>query len=212
MIVLGLTGGIASGKSTVAHMFRAKGYTVLDSDIFARDVVMPHKPAWCDIRETFGDEYLLPDGTLNRRLLGSTIFADDAARDRLNQIIHPRVIELIEQGIEVSRQKGEALVVVDIPLLFEIGYDRAVDVTVVVNVRPEVQMSRLMTRDGLDATEAQNRIDAQLPLSTKVEQADYVIDNSGTLEETTQQVAKLLEELLQPRNSGAGANATQDMI
>ncbi|NMB24448.1 MAG: dephospho-CoA kinase [Firmicutes bacterium] len=203
-MILGLTGGIASGKSTVANMFRSRGYTVLDSDIFARDVVMPHKPAWYAIRETFGDEYLLPDGNINRRLLGTTVFADNAARERLNQIIHPRVIELIEQGIEASERKGEALVVVDVPLLFEIGYDKEVDVTVVVDVRPEVQISRLQARDGLTAREAQSRINAQLPLSTKVEQAHYVIDNSGTLEETAQQVAKLLEDLLYPETEDRG--------
>ena len=196
MLVLGLTGGIASGKSTVANMFRALGCTVLDSDGFARDVVMPGTPGWCEIRESFGEEYFLPDGNLNRPLLGATIFGDSAARAKLNQIVHPKVIELIECGIEESRKRGDSVVVVDVPLLLEIGFEGRVDAVVVVNVEPKIQKARLRARDGLTFEEAQSRIDAQLPLSVKVQRADHVIDNSGSLEDTAQQVARLLDKLL----------------
>lgn len=196
MLVVGLTGGIASGKSTVSALLKDRGYTVLDADSFAKDVAKPQTAGWQEIRESFGEEYFHPDGSLDRSRLAATIFSDAAARQRLNQIIHPKVMELIERGIQEARERGESLVVVDVPLLFEVGWDKQMDKVVVVYVKPEVQLARLLERDNLTLKEAQNRIAAQLPLSLKARQADYVIDNSGPLEATYSQVDIIMGKLL----------------
>ncbi|NLJ85013.1 MAG: dephospho-CoA kinase [Firmicutes bacterium] len=197
MLVVGLTGGIASGKSTVAKMFVEKGYRVLDSDVFARDVVQPGTEGWQEIRAAFGDECLLADGSLNRTLLADIIFNDANARAKLNNIVHPKVLALIDQGIHEARLQGEPLVVVDVPLLYEIGFEDEVDVVVVVSVKSQLQMERLQARDGLTLEEAQSRIDAQMPLSVKASRADFVIDNSGSLENTQMQVNRLVDKLLE---------------
>ena len=195
MIIVGLTGGIASGKTAVANMFKDAGYTVLDSDAFAKEVVLPYEPAWHEIKQTFGEKYFLPDGQLNRRLLAENIFGDAKARQKLNRIVHPRVLGMISQGLGESRLRGERFVLVDMPLLFEIGYDEKVDITVVVSVSQDIQISRLMQRDGLTLSEAQKRINAQLPLSIKAKRADCVIDNSGSLEDTSKHVSNLIAKL-----------------
>lgn len=196
MLVIGLTGGIASGKTTVARLIKDRGFTVLDADQFARDVVIPGSAGWQEIRESFGEHYFNPDGTLDRALLAQTIFSDEATRERLNQIVHPKVISLIEQGIRMAEDRGESLVVVDVPLLFETELDEQMDAVIVVYVEPSIQVSRLQKRDKLTLEEAQNRIDAQLPLSFKVQRADYVVDNSGSMEETCIQVGAILDKLL----------------
>jgi dephospho-CoA kinase len=196
LLVIGLTGGIASGKTTVARLIKDRGFTVLDADQFARDVVIPGSAGWQEIRESFGEHYFNPDGTLDRALLAQTIFSDEATRERLNQIVHPKVISLIEQGIRMAEDRGESLVVVDVPLLFETELDEQMDAVIVVYVEPSIQVSRLQKRDKLTLEEAQNRIDAQLPLSFKVQRADYVVDNSGSMEETCIQVGAILDKLL----------------
>lgn len=196
MLLIGLTGGIASGKSTVSTLIKDLGYTVLDADKLARDVVLPHTAGWQEIREVFGEEYFQSDGSLDRGRLAETIFSDVTARQRLNQIIHPKVLELIEGGIQEARNRGESLVVVDVPLLFEVGWDKRMDKVVVVYAEPEIQLARLLERDALTLEEAQNRIAAQLPLSLKAQEADYVINNSGSLEDTSRQVDMLMDKLL----------------
>ena len=196
MLVIGLTGGIASGKSTVAKLIGERGFTVLDADQLARDVVRPFTAGWQEIREVFGEEYFCQDGSLDRARLGETVFADATAREQLNRIIHPKVIALIEKGIQAAEEQEERIVVVDVPLLFEIGLDQRMDVIVVVSVEPQIQLARLQKRDNLTLGEAQNRIDSQFPLAAKVERADYVIDNSGSVEDTCIQVGILLDKLL----------------
>ena len=208
MIILGLTGGIASGKSTVANMFREKGIPVLDSDIYAREAVTPNSPAWVDIKEVFGDEYLLPDGNIDRQKLGAAIFSDAGKREKLNGIIHPRVLARIAKELKIAKRKGEPLVIVDMPLLFEIGYDKQVDITVVVNVGQEEQLNRLRSRDNLTFDEAKGRIAAQQPLAEKAGMAHYVIDNSNSLQETAKQVEQLLHKVLGDSNL---ADATGDI-
>ncbi|NMB12880.1 MAG: dephospho-CoA kinase [Firmicutes bacterium] len=196
MLIIGLTGGIASGKTTVARLIEERGLTVLDADQFARDVVTPGSAGWQEIRESFGEDYFNPDGNLDRARLARTIFSDETARERLNQIVHPKVMALIEQGVRMASERGEPLLVIDVPLLFETGLDKRTDAVVVVYTRPEIQLSRLQKRDKLTLREAQSRIDAQLPLALKVQRADYVVDNSGSLEDTRMQVDAVLDELL----------------
>lgn len=204
MFVLGLTGGIASGKTTVAKIFREKGLTVIDCDQLAREVVQVGKPAWQEIRATFGREYFHADGTLDRRALGRKIFSDARARERLNQIIHPRVRERIREQISQAEKRGEKCVVVDIPLLFEAGFENEVDAVLVVYVDAETQACRLKNRDNLSAEEVRERIAAQLPLEEKVRRADYVIDNGKSFSETRCQVEYLLDRLLEKLEKGSG--------
>ncbi|NLA58167.1 MAG: dephospho-CoA kinase [Firmicutes bacterium] len=195
-MVVGLTGGIASGKSTTAKFLKELGFVVLDADRYARDAVRPGTPGWQEIMEAFGSEYFHLDGELNRGKLGRLVFQDAAARQRLNEIVHPKVIAMMERDIQAAAEQGEALIFVDVPLLYEIGLDKRMDTVIVVNVDPEIQLQRLQQRDSLSREEAQRRVDSQMPLALKVQQAEYVIDNSGSIEETLSQVKKIVDELL----------------
>ncbi|MBE3578235.1 MAG: bifunctional DNA-formamidopyrimidine glycosylase/DNA-(apurinic or apyrimidinic site) lyase [Limnochordales bacterium] len=194
-LVIGLTGGIASGKSTVLRLFREAGAETLDADEIVHRLEQPGEPVYEEIVAEFGREFVRPDGSLDRQALGRVIFADPRARERLNRIVHPRVIEKLQEEIAAARARGTPLVVVDVPLLFEVGFDRDVDRTVVVKVPAAVQLRRLMERDGLDETSARQRLEAQWPLAEKVRRADYVIDNSGTVDETRAQVWELVQRL-----------------
>ncbi|HZG77061.1 MAG TPA: dephospho-CoA kinase [Paenibacillus sp.] len=192
---VGLTGGIACGKSTVSRMLEARGAAIVDADRIARDVVSPGRPALLDIRETFGDDVIGADGSLDRKRLGAIVFGDEAARKKLEAITHPRIrAEMKRQIEEWNAKEPGRLVVVDIPLLFESRLDRmfAFEDILVVYVPREVQLERLMARDGMSREDAERRIDAQLPIEEKRRLADVVIDNSGTLEETERQVEAYL--------------------
>ena len=202
-IVIGLTGGIASGKSTVAAMFAELGAAIVSADAIAREVVEPGEPALEEIRAAFGPEVLLPDGRLDRRRLGAIVFADPERRRRLEAILHPRIRARMREQIEAAAGTGRP-VVAEIPLLFESPASRAlVDVTVVVYVDREQQLARLISRDGLTPAEAEARLAAQLPLEEKARLADYVIDNRGQLEHTRAQVVRVWEELVQRADGGA---------
>ncbi len=187
MKVLALTGGIGSGKSMVARMFAQLGADVIDADQLARDVVEPGQPALEEIATAFGRDILLPDGRLNRGKLAGIIFADPAARARLNAITHPRIRERMDAEI-AARPSGSGVLVVDIPLLYENDRTGSVETVIVVWVDAETQLRRLHERDGLTVEEARQRIAAQLPLDEKRAKADLVIDNSGTRENTGRQV------------------------
>jgi len=192
---VGLTGGIACGKSTVSGMLEARGAAIVDADRIARDVVLPGQPALQDIREAFGDDVLLADGTLNRKALGAVVFGDEAARRKLEAILHPRIrAEMARQMADWNEREPGRLVVVDIPLLYESGLDKRFDFEeiIVVYVPREVQLERLMKRDGLSSEAAEQRLDAQMPIERKKELADVVIDNSGSLEQTEAQVEAYL--------------------
>ncbi|MFS8523229.1 MAG: dephospho-CoA kinase [Limnochordales bacterium] len=194
-IVAGLTGGIASGKSTVARMFAELGAAVVSADEIAREIVEPGQPAWEEIRGAFGDEVLNPDGTLNRRRLGAIVFADEARRRRLERITHPRIREVMARRIE-DLAAGGTPVIAEIPLLFESEASLSlVDVVIVVYADPELQLERLMARDGLGREQAEARMAAQMPIEEKVMRADFVIDNDGDLERTRAQVRRVWEEL-----------------
>ncbi len=189
---IALTGGIATGKSRCAAVFRAAGVPVIDADIVARDVVAPGTTGMTAITSRFGPTVVAADGSLNRAALGALVFADAAARRDLEAIIHPRVYEAI--GRWFASQTAD-LAVADIPLLFETGRDDDFDVVIVAACRPEQQLARLMARNGLSEGDARARIAAQWPIAEKAARADYTIDTSGTLAETDARAAALLGEL-----------------
>ncbi|MGQ0667788.1 MAG: dephospho-CoA kinase [Nitrospiraceae bacterium] len=180
MLLVGLTGGIATGKSTVASMFRQCGAVVIDADQLAQDAVKPGKSAWRAIVKTFGRGILNPDRTINRRALGAIVFADRAELRRLERIIHPRVVrEQVRLTKEAFRKAPNAIVIYDVPLLFEAGIDKRVDKIVVVTVNQNTQIARLKKRNRLTRVEAVRRIHNQLALAEKVRHADFVL--RGTL-------------------------------
>lgn len=185
MLVIGLTGGIASGKSSAAAALEAAGAPVVRSDVLARAVVAPGEPALQEIRAAFGPAVLAADGTLLRRRLADIIFADTEARRTLERITHPRIHARMLAWLEARRAEGAPGAVCDIPLLFEAGYDRSgfLDRIWVVAVTGETQIRRLMARDALSREDALRRIGAQLPLGEKVRRADLVLENEGTPED-----------------------------
>jgi dephospho-CoA kinase len=191
-LVIGLTGGIASGKSTVSSMLMDMGITVVDADIEARLAVMKGEPAYNKIIEEFGREILLDNGEIDRQKLGSIIFHQDEKRQTLNEIVHPEVRKRMKEKTETAKQNGEEAVVLDIPLLFESKLTYMVDKTLLVYVDAETQLKRLIARNNLSVEDAQARIRSQLPLSEKLKLADSVIDNNGSLADTKKQLLKIL--------------------
>jgi dephospho-CoA kinase len=194
MLVVGLTGGIASGKSTVSRILRELDAEIIDSDVIAHELTRPGSECYNRIVEAFGPGLLNPDGTLNRRRLARRVFDNREELARLNAIIHPAVISIVKQKIDEARASPwpPEVLVVDAPLLIEAGMVPMVDVVWVVKVDESTQMKRLIARDRLSLDEAMSRIRAQMPLKDKVKYADVVIDNSGTIEETEQQVIESL--------------------
>ena len=186
--ILGLTGSIATGKSTVAKLFLSAGIPVVDADLGARAVVLPGAPGLVDIIEHFGEAYLLSDGTLDRKRLGALIFSDREKRKELDVLLKERINDWIQAEKERYISEGHKLIVLDIPLLYEGGYEDSCDAVMVVYVPEELQVQRLMSRNHLDADEAARRMQSQLSIEKKKELADFVIDNSGTIEETKKQV------------------------
>ncbi|WP_047985065.1 dephospho-CoA kinase [Ornithinibacillus californiensis] len=187
-LVIGLTGSIASGKSTVSSMFKELQIPVIDADLIAREVVKPGEPALDEIVSEFGEKVLFPDGTLNRKSLGTIIFSDAEKRTKLNAIVHPAVRKRMLEMKEFYINKGGKCVVMDIPLLFESKLTHMVDKILVVFVDEAVQLQRLMERDGSTRDEALQRIQSQIPVKEKVRLADVVIDNNGTIENTRNQL------------------------
>jgi len=206
--VVGLTGGIASGKSTVRHILEGLGAPTLSSDAVAREVVRPGQPAWEAVVAAFGSEVLRADGQLDRRRLAEFIFADPARRRQLEAATHPAIRERTLAWVEAQRHAGALAVVCEIPLLFEVGLDRPgsfVDRIWVVQVRPEVQWERLRRRDGLSEAEARARLASQWPLAVKAAAAHRVIDNNGSLEQLREVVAAAWRELLAEVAAESGA-------
>jgi len=192
---IGLTGGIASGKSTVTRLLRERGVVVLDADAIAREVVEPGSEGLAEVVAAFGPEVLTASGELDRAAMGRRVFADGAALARLNGILHPRIAMETARKVEAARAGGEVLVVYDAPLLVENKLHLGMQLLIVVAVDPATQRARLMARDGLTAEEAEARLASQLPLEAKVALADVVIDNNGSREATVAQVVALLERL-----------------
>jgi dephospho-CoA kinase len=193
-MIIGLTGSIASGKSTVSNMLKEKGYPIVDADKIARQVVEPGTPVIKEIAEHFGDEVLNEDGSLNREKLGKRIFKSEEERKKLNSIIHPAIRNEMIRQKEQWISKGAGTVILDIPLLFESKLQSFVEKIIVVSVTPEIQKQRLIARNELNEQEAADRINSQLLMVEKEAGADAVIDNNGTIEETKMQVETLLDK------------------
>lgn len=195
-LILGLTGNIASGKSTVSREFERLGAVIVDADQLAREVVQPGTRVLEELVEAFGEEILGPDGSLNREALGERIFSSAEARQRLNRITHPAIAELSTRRLsQLREQKTLPLIVYEAPLLFEAGADQRVDCVLLVTIDPQIQLQRLMARDQCDAASAQRKIAAQMPQAEKIARADYLIDNSTTLDAIRRQVERLWAEL-----------------
>ncbi|MBI4462893.1 MAG: dephospho-CoA kinase [Acidobacteria bacterium] len=196
MLRAGLTGGISTGKSTVAQMLEEMGCQVLRLDEMAHELMAPGQPAYREIVAAFGKEILATDDTIDRKQLARLVFADRAKLAQLNAIVHPRVIERTEaQLAEIARTTPDAIVVVEAALLVESGYHRRLDKLIVTWCRPEQQRERLLARTGLSRAEAEQRLAAQLPQEEKRRQADYQIDCSGSLDDTRTQVHSVVEQL-----------------
>lgn len=189
--IYGLTGGIASGKSTVAAMFAALGAPVVDADALARRVVEPGQPALAEIAQRFGPEVLRPDGALDRKRLGELVFADPVARRALEAITHPRIAAAGRDEMARHAAAGAPACIYEAALIVENQLHLGMDGLVVVAVPETVQLARLIARDGLDEAAARARLAAQLPLADKVAVSTWVIDNGGALEDTEAQVAEV---------------------
>ncbi len=196
MLKVGLTGGIACGKTYVADLLRDLGGEVTDADVVARAVVEPGQPAYSDIVKEFGYEILAADGTIDRAKLGALIFADEQLRLKLNAIVHPRVHAAQMQWMnEIAQRNPQAIAITDAALMIESGGYKRFDKIIVVHCASEIQLERLMTRNQLSRAEAMKRIAAQMPSTEKLKYADYSIDTSGGFAATKQQVIKLYPEL-----------------
>jgi len=190
-----LTGGIATGKSYCLAEFAAAGVPTIDADRLARDVVAPGTPGHAAVVDRFGRAVVAADGTLDRPALARIVFADDHARRDLEAIIHPAVYRAIDRWFAELGDRGEPLGLADIPLLYETGREVDFDIVIVASCPPEMQVERVMTRNGLSEEEARQRLAAQMPIGEKADRADYVIDTSGGFDETSAQVKHVLQSL-----------------
>lgn len=196
MLIVGLTGGVASGKTLVSKVFREEGAWIIDLDQVAREMVQPHRPAYHDLIKAFGKEILYEDGCIDRKKLASKVFTNPKQRERLNQILHPRIKEEMDRRIKAIGQRDpKALVVIDAPLLIERGEQHEVDQLIVVTSPKRQQIQRLMKRDGASEKEALMRISSQIPLQDKVKWADFVIRNNGSIKETRKRAKEIFKEL-----------------
>jgi dephospho-CoA kinase len=198
MLNVGLTGGIASGKSTVATMFAKHGAHLIDFDGLAHEVQEPEKSAWREVVNHFGDGILQPDNKIDRIKLGNIVFADKKKLIELDKIVHPFVYQEWDMLLEkIGKKEKHAIVLSDIPLLFEGNMQHLFDLTVLVLIAPEEQISRLMTRNGISKKEAGKRLKSQMPINEKIALADIIIDNEGSIPETEKKVGQVWQELLQ---------------
>ena len=193
-LIIGLTGGIASGKSTVANMLKNEGITVIDADVESRLAVEQGEEAYDHIVNHFSKSILLEDGSINRAKLGEIIFNNKEERMKLNEIVHPAIRKRMLQKKESAENNGEAIIIMDIPLLFESEFTELVDKTLLVFVDEDIQLQRLMERNHYSKQEALARIHSQMPLTEKKRLADVVIDNNGSLEQTELQLKNVLSE------------------
>ena len=198
MLIVGLTGGIASGKSLVAKVFQDLGAHVIDADKIVHELLEPDQQAWEEVVKYFGPEIVFPDKTIDRRKLGAIVFNDAEKRAWLNQCLHPKVFAVYTARVKhLCARAPHAIIVLDAALLIETGYHKKMDKIVVVYADQEQQMERLTSRERFSREQALARIRSQMPLSEKRKQADYVIENTGTREETEQQARDIFQKLRQ---------------
>lgn len=196
MLIVGLTGGIGSGKSVVAQMFKDEGAYVIDFDYLARRVVEPDKPAWRDVIAYFGTEILNPDRTLNRSALAEIVFSNNKGRKALEEFTHPRIFEERDALIKAIKDKDPfSIMIIDFPLLFELSFKEKFDKVILVHVSRDVQLKRVTERDGLAKQEVEKRLQAQIPIDDKRSLSDYIINNEGNFDDTRDQVRKIMQEL-----------------
>jgi len=198
-LIIGLTGGIVSGKSTVARMFKDLGAKIIDADILGHSVILPYKSAWKKIVKLFGEDILRNNLTIDREKLGKIVFADQALLKKLNEITHPEIIKLIKKEINMARNKThnqEKILLIDAALIYEAKIDRLMDKIIVVYIDEDEQIKRLIKRNNLSKDEASQRVKSQIPMKEKIKIADYVIDNNDTLDKTKKQVETIWREIV----------------
>lgn len=201
-VVLGVTGGIASGKSTVDNFFHQKDIPVIDSDVISHEILTPGNVGYAAVVSQFGPSYLNPDKTINRRKLGELVFNEPRQLQILNKITHPLIFQEIENRITQNKQAGKQLVVVDVPLLFESGDQSYYDSILLIAVPEDLQIKRLRQRDHLNRAESLRRIHSQMPLVEKEKLADYVITNTGTIKELESKLNRLLLKIKEENQHG----------
>jgi len=196
MLIVGLTGGVASGKTAVSQALKEEGAYIIDADQIARELVRPHTPAWNELVRVFGKAILDVDGSIDRKKLADKVFADPNQRKLLNQILHPLITEEMDRRTrELGQKNPEAIAVIDAPLLIEVGYHRKVDKLIVVSSTQTQQIERLEERDGISSEEAVRILSSQMPVEEKAKLADFVIRNEGSLAETRERVKEVFQEL-----------------
>jgi len=200
VLVVGLTGGLATGKTTIAKIFHLLGAIIIDADKIAREVVKPHSYSWQKIKDYFGTQILNPDMTINRKILADLVFNHEPYRMKLNEITHPEIISQIKQEIKkaqrLSLKDQRSIVIIDAPLLIEAKMSSLVEQIIVVTAKETTQIKRVMKRDHLSKDTAKNRIAAQMPLSEKVKLADFVINTDCSKTELKEKVKIVWEELI----------------
>lgn len=194
MKIIGLTGGIGSGKSTVAQLFVEEGFPLIDADVIAREVVAAGQPALQELADVFGADILEPSGELNRQLLAQRAFADRETTDKLNAITHPRIQQRTQELFDAYREKDVEAVIYDMPLLVDNGLDGAMDWVIVVDVAAEERIRRVVEYRGLDEEDAQRRVKAQIPDGLRLAAADSVIDNNAAIDNLKPQVDQLISD------------------
>ena len=198
-MVIGLTGGIGTGKSAVLQILREMGVKTLSADDIAKEILQPGNDAYNDVLAEFGEEILMSDGSVNKSALAEVIFNDENARNCLNKIMHPKIIKIMEEQVkEFKNNVSRGTFVLEIPLLFECGLEKSVDNIWVVSAEPETQIRRLITRCSIDEGEARKRILAQFPLDYKKSRADIIINNDGSLKELKNSISKICSKLHLP--------------
>jgi dephospho-CoA kinase len=196
MLIVGLTGGVASGKAAISQILKEEGAYLIDADQIARELVQPHTATWNELIKVFGKEILQEDGSIHRKRLAAKVFSDPEQRNLLNQILHPRIkAEMNRRVKEIGQKDRDAIVVIDAALLIELGDHREMDKVIVVTSTEKQQIERLKKRDGVDQEEAQRILFSQMPLEEKLKVADFVIQNEGSFEETRRRVKEIFQEL-----------------
>jgi len=196
MLIVGLTGGVASGKTAISQILREEGAYLINADQIARELVQPYTPTWNELIKVFGKEILQGDGSIHRKRLAAKVFSDAEQRNLLNQILHPRIkAEMNKRVQEISEKDPTAIIVIDAALLIELGDHREMDKVIVVTSTEKQQIERLTERDGVDQEEAQKVLSSQMPLDEKMKVADFVIWNEGSFEETKRRVKEVFQEL-----------------